>query len=91
MHLTKNVFCKMYADQYTNYREFQQYMTLNHRLGDIKVPLFAFGAQDDVILSQTTIPRQEVAALSNPVCVATSQRGAHCCHLTGLLRPKCWY
>lgn len=91
MHLTENVYCKMYADQYTNYREFQDYMTLNGRMNRIKVPLFAFGAVDDIILSHITIPKDEVRGLSNPVCLATSKHGAHCCHIAGLIRPKCWY
>jgi len=91
MHLVENVFCKMNAHQYTNLEEFMDYMCLAGRLNQIKVPLFAFGAHDDVILSHETIPTAEVRGLSNPVCIATSAHGAHCCHLTGNIIPGCWY
>ena len=58
MDLGEKVYCKMYAHHYTTYKEFQDYMTLNHRLHEIKVPLFGFGADDDVILSSITIPKE---------------------------------
>lgn len=49
--LTTDVYSKMYAHQYSDYKEFSNFMTLNGRLDRIKVPLFAFGSHDDVILS----------------------------------------
>ena len=75
--------------------QFLNDMTINGRLHELKVPLFAFGAMDDVILNSDTIPNQEARdSDGQPIMIATSDKGAHCCHLTNgrsIFTPQCWY
>ena len=41
-------------------KDWQEKMTLNGKLHRIKMPLFALGAMDDLILDPDTVPREEV-------------------------------
>ena len=41
-------------------KDWQEKMTLNGKLHRIKMPLFALGAMDDLILDPKTVPREEV-------------------------------
>lgn len=69
-------------------------MTINGHLNELKIPLFALGAKDDVILTNEAVPNQEARECNQPVMVATTAEGAHCCHLTtgsSVLRPASWY
>ena len=71
--------------------EFLRKMTLNGRLNQIKMPLFALGAMDDLILDPKAVPNREVSEGDSPAIIATTDKGAHCALLTGTLLPKCWY
>ena len=72
-------------------KEFLKKMTLSGRLDRIKMPLFALGAMDDLILDPATIPNQEVSEGDKPAMIATTDKGAHCALLTGSIFPRCWY
>ena len=76
---------------FTSEKEFNDFATLNGKLHKIKIPLFGFGAHDDVILCPSIIPVDEIEQSSQPIMVATSHKGGHVCHLTGNLVPSCWY
>lgn len=89
--MCQRVYLKMFKHLFSNDVEMMEYLTITGRLDKITIPVFAFGSQDDVILTPLTIPNKEVANLKTPFCVTTSQRGAHCCHLTGTFIPRCWY
>lgn len=89
--MCRRVYLVMFKDLFSTDDEMLEYLTITGRLDKVKVPVFAFGAQDDVILNPATIPTEEIESLDNPFCVATSSKGAHCCHLTGTFLPRCWY
>ena len=80
LHMLEKIWLPMFHHQSANH--FLKYMTINGRLHELKLPLFAFGAKDDVILSSETIPNAEACQGDQPIMIATSNEGAHCCHLT---------
>ena len=66
-------------------------MVLSDQVNKIKVPTFALNAVDDQIVDPNFVPRKQVCAPGSNVCMAQTDFGTHCCHLTGALIPKSWY
>lgn len=56
--LVNNVWLRMH--DYQSLEHFLESLTLNGKLGQIGIPLFAFGSKDDLVLHHSTIPRDEI-------------------------------
>ena len=82
LHMITKIWLPMFGHK--SVKQFLSDVTISGRLHEIKVPLFAFGAMDDIILHSKIIPDKEVSESSTgqPIMIASSEGGAHCCHLT---------
>ena len=87
--LDEKVYSKMYG--YKDVWHFYDDVTLSDQVSKIKVPTFALGANDDQLCEDKLAPRKQVCAPDSNICLAQTDFGTHCCHLTGGLIPKSWY
>ena len=76
---------------YRDVWHYYSYITLADQVLSIKVPTFALGARDDQIADDSVTPREIVCKSESNVCVAVTDYGTHCCHITGRLIPRSWY
>jgi predicted alpha/beta-fold hydrolase len=82
----------MFKDLFTDFVEMGEFLSTHNKLDKIKIPLFGLGSYDDIMFGPETHPSDDVVQnLSSSVCLATSDKGAHCCHMTGTFLPRSWY
>ena len=87
--LDEQVYVRMYG--YKDVWQYYDYVTVADHVTKIKVPTFALGACDDQIVDKSLTPREQACAPNSNVCVAMTDSGSHCCHLTGRFLPRSWY
>ena len=88
--LDEEVYVRMYG--YKDVWHYYDYVTVSDQVTKIKVPTFTLGACDDQIVDDWAVtPRKQACDPNSNVCVAMTDFGAHCCHLTGKFLPESWY
>jgi predicted alpha/beta-fold hydrolase len=71
--------------------EYYDESIMTGRFKHIKVPTFCLSADNDQITPPYTNPYKECQAPDSNVILATTEYGAHCCHVTGTIKPRTWF
>lgn len=66
-------------------------MTVVGKMKNIKVPTFALSARDDKVCGDHVLPRREVEESDSSVILAVTEYGSHANHMSGFIKPECWY
>ena len=88
--LDEHLYCKMFG--FASKQEYYDAVSIAEHVTDIKVPTFALDAKDDQLCgTEFFAPTKAVQGQESKVMLATTDFGAHVCHMQGHLIPKPWY
>jgi len=86
IHLDKHIYSPMYG--FKDEQEYYKAGTVAGRLDKIKVPTFHLIGKDDPPCTNLVTPYEEVRTKTTHLLVGTTEKGAHACHITGILAIK---
>ena len=89
----KTLITNVYAplDGLKSHDEWIKRNNIGERVSQIKVPTFALGASDDLIVDEKAIPFDQVRKGKGSVLFAYSRVGGHASFITGKILPTTWY
>lgn len=88
-HIDCNVLVDMFG--YKDVDDYYRQVSLAGRLDQIAVPTLALHSWDDQMIGPHTVPVEEITSRGSNIILATTPKGAHCCHLAGKITPKPFY